>query len=625
MPHHILMRTRIRVMAPAVLLAVGLAGAGLTAGAQISTVNWNDVHQRMDGFGASSAWRSTWTTAQADMFFSTNNGIGLSLLRNHISYAGSTSSNAIPSTSEISIMQLAQARGALVWSAPWTPAAGFKSTNDIYDTKHAMGGGINGGSYNGSGNNITNLHYASQLANYVYSMEHSPNNVNIYALSVQNEPDAGVTNYEACQWSGQQIHDFVTNLYSALAAKGVGSTKIIIPESQNWSSNPGLLTPTLGDPNAAADVSIIANHNYVPNNQVGDLTTPAQLSTSGKASWETEVSQIGGSFDGSITNAVYWAWRIHLYLTAAQANAWHYWWLISLNGDNEGLADSSGNPAKRMYALGQYSRFVRPNYYRLGVVNNTNTFISAFKDTNSGAFAIVAINTNGNTAIDQTFNLANFSVASVTPWLTTSNLSLASQTPVTVGGSSFTYTLPPLSVVTFVGQANLPPMLAPMANLITNAGALLLITNTATDANQPAQTLTFTLLSAPANATFTPLGNNTNAVFTWRPPVGLADTTNVITVAVADSGSPSLSATNSFTVTVNPLIPPKFSSLSVTGGQVSLVVTGTLGPDYILWASTNLGSWQALYTNYSPANPVTLVDSNSSASPFRFYRVQLGP
>ena len=34
-------------------------------------VDWNDVHQRIDGFGASSAWGSTWTTTQADLFFST--------------------------------------------------------------------------------------------------------------------------------------------------------------------------------------------------------------------------------------------------------------------------------------------------------------------------------------------------------------------------------------------------------------------------------------------------------------------------------------------------------------------------------------------------------------------------
>src|SRR5205807_42251 len=97
----------------------------------------------------------------------------------------------ILSTAETSIMQLAQARSAKVWSAPWTPAAGFKSTNDIYDGNHATGGGVNGGSYRGSGNNVTNLAYASQLANYVYSMSNTYH-VSIYAISMQNEPDANV-------------------------------------------------------------------------------------------------------------------------------------------------------------------------------------------------------------------------------------------------------------------------------------------------------------------------------------------------------------------------------------------------------------------------------------------------
>src|SRR6185436_18421777 len=69
----------------------------------VSSVDWNNVHQRIDGFGASSAWDGSWTTAEADLLFSTNNnvsyqsgiynGVGLSLLRNHIAYANSTSSN----------------------------------------------------------------------------------------------------------------------------------------------------------------------------------------------------------------------------------------------------------------------------------------------------------------------------------------------------------------------------------------------------------------------------------------------------------------------------------------------------------------------------------------------------
>ena len=596
----------------AAIFALGLPGY-----AQVCTVNWTNVHQRIDGFGASSAWRGTWNDAQADMFFSTNTGIGLSLLRNHITAASSTSASATPSTSEWSIMQKAQARGAKVWSAPWTPASGFKSNN-----------GPNGGNYLGSGANVTNLNYASQLANYVLSMKTSYN-VNLYAISVQNEPDANVTTYEACKWTGQQIHDFTTNLYNALVAKGMGSTKIIIPESQNWSSNPGLYTPTLNDPTAAADVSIIANHNYVANNQVGDTTTPAALSTSGKASWETEVSQIGGSYDGSINNAIYWAGRIHLFMTAAQANAWHYWWLISQNSDNEGLTDTSGNPAKRMYVLGQWSRFVRPGYYRIGATTTGTALISAYNNTSSSSsnFAIVAVNTNTSTAISQTFNLTNFpTVSSVTPWITSATLSLANQTPVTVSGSSFTYTLPALSVVTFVGQqqTNTAPTLAPVGNQVINAGVTLMVTNAATDADQPLQTLTFSLLNAPTNATLTPL-NNTNAVFTWRPLVSQASTTNTITLKVADNGTPNLSATNSFTVKVNPLAQPVVSSISVSGGQVSLVATGAVGPDYTLWASTNLTSWQVLFTSNSPVTPVTLVDTNFNAHPVRFYRIQLGP
>ena len=47
-------------------------------------VNWNSVYQRIDGFGASSAWRTSLTTAQADQLFSTTNGIGLSLCRSRI-------------------------------------------------------------------------------------------------------------------------------------------------------------------------------------------------------------------------------------------------------------------------------------------------------------------------------------------------------------------------------------------------------------------------------------------------------------------------------------------------------------------------------------------------------------
>ena len=431
----------------------------------VSTVNWNNVHQRIDGFGASSAWNGSWTTNQADLLFSTNNnvsysggtynGVGLSLLRNHIAYASDTTATNIPSTVETSIMQMAQARGARVWSAPWTPAAGFKGTNDIYDSGIATGNGINGGHYLGYGNDATNQAYASQLANYVVSMKNTYG-VNLYAISIQNEPDAAVTSYEACQWTNTQFHDFITNLYAALVAKGMGSTKIIVPESENWTDPHDLAGTALGDPAVAAEVGIVADHDYVPDNSVGDQTVPAQIVTpSGQATWETEVALLSGS-DSSIANGVYWGRRIYQYMTQAQANAYHYWWLIS--SGNQGLIDTSAFPTKRLFVFGQYSRFVRPNFYRIDATSSQpSAFISAYRATNSTAFAIVVVNTNAGTDVIQTFNLTNFTAVSVTPWITSATLSLAPQTPVSLTNSSFTYDVPAMSVVTFVGQGNVVP------------------------------------------------------------------------------------------------------------------------------------------------------------------------
>ncbi len=432
---------------------------GASPAATNCIVDWNNVHQRIDGFGAASAFGSYWTTNQADLFFTTNlnvvisdylgnlytnNGVGLSLLRSRIVPAGSASAGEIPTSIETNIMQWAQARGARVWSTPWTPPAGFKGPDDIYDTNQATDGGLWGGSF--LGGTATNLAYASQLANYVASMKNTYG-VNLYAISVQNEPDADVNTYEACQWTGAQVHDFVTNLYNALAAQGVGSTKIMLPESQNWQDYENLAGPAMTDPTVAADVGIVGDHNY------DGLSGPADLvkNNYGKPLWETEVSQ-DADLDAGIRSGVYSAQRIFLFMTVAQANAWHYWWLQALVPDSSGLLDTNAAPTKKLFTIGNYSRFVRPGNYRMDVTNNSLvTLISASKDTNSGNFAIVAVNPDP-APVTQIFNLTNFTANSVTPWITSSNLSLASQSPVTVSNASFTYALPAMSVVTFVGQ-----------------------------------------------------------------------------------------------------------------------------------------------------------------------------
>ncbi len=618
------------------IYAVGLLAlvAPLVLNAQTCTVNWTNVHQSIDGFGASSAWNGTWTTSQADLLFSTNlnvvysdflgnvytnNGIGLSLLRNRILYASSTSSNAIPSADSITDMVMAQARGARIWSTPWTPPAGFKSVNDIYDSSTATGGGINGGSF--LGGDATNQAYAWQLANYVAKLKTSAfNRINLYAISIQNEPDAHVTTYEACQWSSANIHNFVTNLYNALAAKGVSSTKIMLPESQNWTDPRNLAGPAMTDPIVAAEVGIIADHDYGGGN--------GAKNSYGKALWETEVAQLSGE-PNDITNGVNYARQIYLFMTVAQANAWNYWWVIPSSSET-GFMTRNAGPTKRMFAVGNYSRFVRPGYYRIDVTNNTSsTLISAYNDTNSGNFAIVAVNPT-STGVTQLFNLTNFpAVSSVTPWITSGSLSLASQPPVLVTNSSFSYLLPAFSVVTFAGRDNAttPPYLAAVSNQIMDAGQTLLVTNMASDPNVPPQSLTFSLLNGPAGATLTSL-DTTDAQFSWRAPVSQAGTTNPVSVAVTDTGT-LLSVTNGYNVIVNPLSSqPTLASISTSSGQVTLVLNGPQGPDYTVLTSTNitdpLSTWQVLLTTNSPVTPVTLI-LPTTGDKVRFYSIQIGP
>jgi pectate lyase len=169
-----------------------------------------------------------------------------------------------------------------------------------------------------------------------------------------------------------------------------------------------------------------------------------------------------------------------------------------------------------------------------------------------------------------------------------------------------------------VTAANTAPTLSPVSDTNIIAGVTLNITNVAADANLPSQTLTFSLLSTPGNATLGAI----SGVFSWRPLISQAGTTNLITVKVADNGTPILSATQSFNVIVSAPAQPQMPSLSFSNGQFSLTITGDTGPDYIVQASTNLTDWAGIFTN---PMPFTWTDSGASNFSQRFYRIQLGP
>ena len=155
---------------------------------------------------------------------------------------------------------------------------------------------------------------------------------------------------------------------------------------------------------------------------------------------------------------------------------------------------------------------------------------------------------------------------------------------------------------------NTPPTLAPIANQTVNVGQTVAFTASATDTDQPPQTLTFALLAGATNATL----NTNSGAFSFRPLVTQANSTNNFTLQVSDNGTPSMSATQSFSVVVNPLSAPGISNISVAGGQFSFNVSGQSGPDYAIETSTNLTQWSNVFITNSPALPFVWTDTNSA-------------
>jgi len=533
-----------------------------------ATINYTNTQQRIDGFGASSAWYfSSLSTSDADLLFSTNTGMGLSFLRTRIAPGG------IIDDSEGTIAQQATARGARVWSTPWTPAAGFKITNSWNRTGNSNAN--NGGWFS---NNVANCQgYASQLANYVSTMKNTYG-VSLYGVSVQNEPDENV-NYESCQWTSQSIHDFVPYLSAALTASNVASTQIILPEDANWKWN--LATNTMADNTTSNLVGVLAAHNYGSSaSPVTQFGTPCP-----KTLWETEHYI---DTDDSITNALVVAQEIHSFLTVAQANAYHYWWLT---GSGTGsIADNTANPAKRLFAMGNYSKFIRPNFYRVAVTNTATALVSAYKDPASSNFVIVAAN-NSAFPVNQIFTLTNFPVIGpLRQWVTSATEPLSNHGgAITLTNGIFATVLPAWTVSTFVYQqpvTNPPSIVQQPSNQIA----------------LPGDTISFSVqaIGGTAPLYYQWLFNGTNLVGATNASMAVvgASLTNagfysVIVTNYAGSVTSSVASLNLITITWN-------TAVTISTNAADVATNGTF-----LYAYNNSGS-------SATVNNVTFTGVNSA-------------
>lgn len=378
----------------------------------VSTVSPDSLQQYIRGFGGANIlpWRPAMTAGHMQTAFGAGEGeLGFTILRLRIPYTDDVG-EFVP---QLQVAQLAQSRGAIVFASPWTPPPAMKSNNNI------VGGVLNDTSY---------ASFAAHLKGFADYL--AGNGVPLYAVSVQNEPDATVT-YESCSWNAVQFRTFMKNNAPAIG------TRVMMPESQNFVH--ALSDSTLNDSTAAAHTAIIAGHIY------GGGLGPYPLAVSkGKEVWMTEHLDLDTSWAGVLATGR----EIHDCMSAGM-NAYVTWYLVRFYGP----INEDGTVSKRGFVMSHYARFVRPGYHKVkcNPTPQRNVYLSSYTESATSKLVIVALNT-GTTPVQQSFAVTNGAMTSVASYTTSrwKNCLRGSDPPVTNG--SFTATLEPSSITTFVSH-----------------------------------------------------------------------------------------------------------------------------------------------------------------------------
>jgi O-glycosyl hydrolase len=273
---------------------------------------------------------------------------------------------------------------------------------------------INGKGYsNGNGNANLQADKYDDFADYLATVaQHFVNEgYNISHISPVNEPqwDWKDGDQEGSPWQNSEIKNLVVELNDAIQNKEINS-KILITEAADWKYVYGQGNKRAGNqideffnPSSANYVGhlpaveqVICGHSYWTETTNSTLTSVRQsvknyAQNRGIGVYQTEwslLSETGDDFPGTENDfsymdvALYMAKVIHADLSIANAASWSYWtamgqekWshknrflLISLSPNNpysDITQSSSVADRATLWALGNYSFFIRPNYTRI--------------------------------------------------------------------------------------------------------------------------------------------------------------------------------------------------------------------------------------------------------------------
>ena len=421
---------------------------------QSAEIDENQTFQTVDGFGASDAWSIQMTGSwqeetvkkAADLLFSKDKGIGLSIWRFNLgagsAYQGENAQiqpftrtecflkpdgmwDFSKQSAQVNFMKEAQKRGVETFIA-------FLNSPPINFTQNGLATNTGrGGTFNLKADCYGK--FADFMAESVKGLKEK-HGIKISYICPVNEPD-GHWNWlgpkqEGTPATNAEVAKITRVLDSSLSAKNL-DTKILVNESSDYramvathqtDSDRGFVIQTLFNKDSSSNVlglkhveKLIAGHGYWTNTPLDFLKSMREnlndtLKKFGVKFWMTEQCIMsndeeigfGHGFDTTMKTALYVARCIHHDLVYANAASWQWWRAIG-EDYKDGLLQEFGEETVKngklfdsclLWTLGNYSRFVRPGAKRVSIKlssgeSPTGLMASAFKNADGKLVAVI--------------------------------------------------------------------------------------------------------------------------------------------------------------------------------------------------------------------------------------------
>lgn len=395
------------VLKAGVAAGVGLGAAGSALGADGAAarpttsspaytfrVDPTQRHQRIEGFGASGAWWAqnlgTWSRRRreqvARLLFSRKDGIGLSQYRYNI--GGGIDDTITDPWRTAETFEVA--RGHYDWDrdagARWfLRAAADHGVKDLIAFVNSPPRRLtaNGHTYGAPGTSNLPAESYDEFTRYLLDIVRhfrEREGIRFTWISAINEPQWGwdAPGQEGCHYEPAEVRDLTRKVIERFSRSGLG-TKVSAPESGEYKalySEQEYVDTLLADPVIDRKLGEVAVHSYWSTDEQRALAAEHMLNHPDHHLAMTEWCEMVNGRDATMDSALVLARTVHSDLTIASAVSWQYWIAVSRYDYHDGLLytdyvergdEESVEETKRLWALGNFSRFVRPGADRIEV------------------------------------------------------------------------------------------------------------------------------------------------------------------------------------------------------------------------------------------------------------------